>query len=270
MIAKSFTETLPHGPSFDMVFIEGGEFLMGAQDNDPDASSDERPLHRVQLDSFFMGKFQVTQAVWEAVMGYNPSYFIGPRRPVENISWDDVVDQFLPRLNEFTGRAYRLPTEAEWEYAARGGQNGEGYRYAGSGKLVEVGWFIGNEGKETREVGLQYSNELGLYDMCGNVWEWCTDWYDEDYYKACAESGTVVNPFGATGGNSRVVRGGIANRWGADESEVATGGDTRVVRGGSYFSSSVGCRPADRSNDSPDYRRGSIGLRLVLPFQSGG
>ncbi len=218
---------------------------MGAQDNDPDATSDERPLHRVQLDGFFMGKFPVIQSVWEAVMGSNPSVFISPRRPVESISWQDIVEQFLPRLNELTGRAYRLPTEAEWEYAARGGQAGEGYRYAGSGKLEEVGWFDGNENNKTREVGLQYPNELGLYDLSGNVWEWCADWYDGDYYKACAERGTVVNPLGPNGGVHR------------------------VMRGGSYFSRPLLCRPAYRDYRSPDDRDSLFGLRLVLPLQSG-
>lgn len=246
MTAKSFTETLPYGPSFDMVFIEGGEFLMGAEDNDPDAFPREQPVHRVQLEGFFMGKFPVTQAVWEAVMGNNPSTFISPRRPVDTVSWNDIVHEFLPRLNELTGKTYRLPTEAEWEYAARGGQAGEGCRYAGSDKLDEVGWYEDNVNEETREVGLQYPNELGLFDMSGNVWEWCADWYDSDYYKACVESGIVVNPLGPGGGVHR------------------------VVRGGGYFYDPLDCRPAHRSFDSPDYRFDYFGLRFVLPFQSGG
>jgi formylglycine-generating enzyme required for sulfatase activity len=141
---------------------------------------------------------------------------------------------------------YRLPTEAEWEYAARGGRAGEGYRYAGSGKLEEVGWFLHNEGKMTREVGLKYPNELGLYDMSGNVWEWCGDRFGVGYYKTCAESGTVVNPYGSGQG------------------------DHRVVRGGSSFSNPLDCRPAYRNIRSPVIRYSNFGLRLVLPFQSVG
>lgn len=218
---------------------------MGTQDNDPDTLPREQPVHRVQLDGFFIGQFPVTQAAWVAVMGNNPSTFISPRRPVDTVSWNDIVHEFLPRLNNLTGKTYRLPTEAEWEYAARGGQVGEGYRYAGSDKLDEVGWYDRNEKKETREVGLQYPNELGLFDLSGNVWEWCADWFGQNYYSDCAKKGTVGNPKGPSEGFNR------------------------VQRGGSFFITSWFCRAAYLYSNEPESRSATLGFRLALSLQSG-
>lgn len=170
-----------------------------------------------------MGEFLVTQELWEAVMGDNPSSFQGHKRPVEQVSWEDITqkDGFLERLNKrvvFTegspfsrpkGTIYRLPTEAEWEYAARGGQKSCGFpMYSGSHRINEVGWYEENSHSETKPVGLKLPNELGIYDMTGNVWEWCHDWFDADYYQKCLQKGVVKNPLGAEKGQFRVNRGG--------------------------------------------------------------
>ena len=158
-----------------------------------DGNSNEQPVHKVKLSNFEMGKYPITQAQWEAVMGANPSRFnTCDQCPVEKISWNDV-QEFIEKLNEkYPGKNYRLPTEAEWEYAARGGNESKGNLYSGSSELGSVGWFSDNSNNKTHPVGKKQPNELGIYDMSGNVWEWCHDWYDDEYYKTCADQGTVT------------------------------------------------------------------------------
>ncbi len=267
------TITIPSGPSFDLILVEGGEFRMGSPEGTPDAENDEKPDHLVQVSSFQMGEFQVTQALLEAVMGSNPSNFQGSNRPVEQVSWYDAV-AFCNRLSRELGlpfcyysdegfkKAYslegplsnegpvffnaksggfRLPTEAEWEYAAGGGKHSEGYRYAGSDRLKQVGWYTENSGGETHEVGLLYPNELGLYDMSGNVWEWCEDQWHDSYQGAPKDGSAWVN---REQGDSRVQRGGSG--------------------AGFWDHNSQNCRAAYRYYSSPEHRYDSFGFRLVL------
>lgn len=158
----------------EMVLVEGGEFVMG--DTFGGGHPDEYPTHKVTVSNFYIGRYEVTQAEWVAVMGYNPSRFKGDNIPVDNVSWDDI-QEFLARLNEQTGKKYRLPTEAEWEFAARGGIYSRNYKYSGSDDISVVAWYGDNSGGQPHPVGLKRNNELTLYDMCGNVWEWCQDWY---------------------------------------------------------------------------------------------
>lgn len=251
------------GHSFDMLLVQGGAFHMGSDKTaDPVAFDDEQPQHKVTVSDYYMGQFPVTQALWKAVMGAanNPSFFTGDQKPVELVSWNDIVTgdpasnmpAFLETLNEKTkisrppGLTFRLPTEAEWEYAARGGRASKGYRYAGSDKLLEVGWFDNNSHGETKPVGLLAPNELGLYDMSGNVWEWCTDWFDSNYYSQCAEQDAVENPHGPAQGTGRVYRGG---------------GWLNIARI---------CRAANRGHWRPDHRLHGFGFRLALSLQSVG
>ena len=191
------TETIVvKGVPFTMVAVEGGSFMMGSPDDDPDAGgiySDEKPQHRVILSNFAIGQTEVTQALWKVVMGDNPSTNIGYKKPVEQVGWD-LCQTFISKLNALTGRTFRMPTEAEWEYAARGGKNSKGYKYAGSNDIDEVAWNINNSEETTHIVGTKNSNELGLYDMSGNVWEWCQDWYDWTYYSNSPE----INPCNTT------------------------------------------------------------------------
>ncbi|MBV6429412.1 MAG: Serine/threonine-protein kinase pkn1 [Haliscomenobacter sp.] len=271
------TETLPSGPSFNLILVEGGEFRMGSPEGTPDAADDEKPDHLVQVSSFHMGEFPVTQALWEAVMGEqeNRSNFRGPNRPIERVSWYDAV-AFCNRLSRELGlpfcyysderfkKAYslegplsnegpvffnakvggfRLPTESEWEYAARGGKYSEGYRYAGSDRLKQVGWYDENSGKETHEVGLLYPNELGLYDMSGNVWEWCEDQWHGNYQGAPKDGSAWV-----------------------DQKQ----GAARVRRGGGWYYYAQNCRSAYRTYSGPEYRDDDYGFRLVLSLQSAG
>ncbi len=200
--------------SIEMVFVKGGTFTMGSNDGE----DDEKPTHQVTLSDFYIGKYEVTQKQWQAVMGSNPSYFKDcDNCPVEQVSWNDVQN-FIKELNQKTGKNYRLPTEAEWEYAARGGVSTSSTTYSGSNNIDEVAWYTSNSGSKTHPVGQKKSNELGIYDMSGNVWEWCKDWYG--YYS----SGSQANPQGASSGSYRVFRGGswslnyddcrVANRYG--------------------------------------------------------
>lgn len=182
----------------NMVYVEGGTFMMGANGK---ATSFEKPLHQVTLSSFSIGRYEVTQEEWQAVMDSNPSGFFGPRRPVDNVSWDDCQG-FIRKLNAMTGKQFRLPTEAEWEYASRGGNRSRGYKYSGSNDLNSVAWYDENSGRVTHEIGTKIPNELGLYDMSGNVWEWCQDWYGD--YSSSAQT----NPTGPSSGSDRVFRGG--------------------------------------------------------------
>ena len=192
--------------SFEMVYVEGGTFRMGAtEEQGEDARGNEKPVHSVTLSSYLIGKHEVTRALWVAVMRSNLSENLqGGDYPVEMGSWDDC-QEFIGKLNARTGLKFRLPTEAEWEYAARGGNRSKGYKYAGSDDLDEVGWYDDNSRRHMFPVGLRKPNELGLHDMSGNVWEWCQDWYD-DY---TADSQT--NPAGPQSGGFRVLRGGSFN-----------------------------------------------------------
>lgn len=182
--AESETFTV-NGVSFNMVAVEGGTFMMGSEDDDPDAGgiySDEKPQHKVYVSSFAIGETEVTQELWKTIMNSNPSEFKGEKLPVENVSWDDC-QVFISKLNNLTGRQFRLPTEAEWEYAARGGKYSKGYRYSGGNDVDVVAWNWENCNGSTQIVGTKPANELGLYDMSGNVFEWCLDWYDYNYYE---------------------------------------------------------------------------------------
>jgi len=238
-IAEPSTES---GKSFqdpytgmELVFLKGGCFEMG--DTFGDGSPDEKPVHEVCVEDFYMGKYEVTQGQWETVMGNNPSRFKERDRPVEQVSWNDV-QQFISRLKDASGRKFRLPTEAEWEYAARSG--GKREKYAGTsqeGDLGEYAWYFVNSGSQTHPVGEKRPNGLGLYDMSGNVWEWCTDWYGENYYQGSSKN----NPEGPFNGSYR------------------------VLRGGSWFNDSGNARAAYRYCFGPAYRGGTIGFRLCVP-----
>jgi formylglycine-generating enzyme required for sulfatase activity len=217
----------------NMVPVDGGTFWMGANPEDSEAYDDEKPRHQVTLSGFSIGRYEVTQEEWEAVMGSNPSYFKGAKRPVEDVSWDDC-QEFIRKLNEKTGKQFRLPTEAEWEYAARGGNKSQGYKYSGSNNFGAVAWYGGNSGNQTHDVGQKSPNELGLYDMSGNVWEWCQDWYD-DY-----SSSSQTNPTGPASGSNR------------------------VLRGGSWDGGAWDCRVSGRGNYSPGDRDDDLGFRLAL------
>lgn len=217
----------------NMVYVEGGTFTMGAtSEQGDDANDDEKPTRDVTLSSFNIGKYEVTQAQWEAVMGSNPSQFKGENLPVESVSWDDC-QEFIGKLNKLTGMSFRLPTEAEWEYAARGGRSG-GCKYSGSDNIDDVAWYDGNSGNESHAVGQKQANELGLYDMCGNVWEWCQDWHGN--YGSSAQT----NPTGPASGSFR------------------------VFRGGSWYYNAVHCRVSNRNRNLPTLRNSGIGLRLAL------
>jgi len=191
----------------EMVYVEGGTFLMGCtSEQGSDCFDREKPAHQVTVNSYYIGKYPVTQAQWKAVMGNNPSYFKGDNLPVEQVSWDDA-QEFIRKLNAKTGKNYRLPTEAEWEFAARGGSNSRGYKYSGSNNLSNVGWNTDNSGSKTQPVGTKQANELGIYDLSGNVWEWCNDFMN--YYETHAQT----NPQGPLKGIGgwHVYRGGSCN-----------------------------------------------------------
>ena len=192
---KTFTV---NGVSFEMVFVGGGTFQMGGN------YIDELPVHSVTLSDYYIGQTEVTQELWKAVMGSSPSYsdYVGAKNPVNDVSWNDC-QEFISKLNRLTGGRFRLPTEAEWEYAARGGNKNCGYKYSGSDYFLgSVAWYKDNSGSEVHPVGSKSPNELGLYDMSGNVWEWCSDWYG-DY-----PSSPQTNPTGPSSGSGRVLRGG--------------------------------------------------------------
>ena len=191
-----------HPAEPEMVFVQGGTFMMGATpEQGDDCSDDEKPAHYVTVSDFYIGKYEVTQAQWQTVTGNNPSNFRGDNLPVEQVSWDDV-QYFIRRLNAQTGKQYRLPTEAEWEFVARGGNSSRSYKYSGSNTVGNVAWYNENSGGITHPVGTKSPNELGIYDMSGNVWELCSDWF----YSYSKNSQT--NPQGPSSGSDRVVRGG--------------------------------------------------------------
>lgn len=284
---NSLTVTVK-GVSFKMIRVQGGTFTMGCtSEQGGECSSNEKPAHKVTLSTYYIGETEVTQELWKAVMGSNPSEFAPketnsarcsydafvadinklnakkpgsmrvPTRqewdaamvttsgslkcPVENVSWNDC-QTFIRKLNELTGKKFRLPTEAEWEFAARGGTKSAGYKYSGSNDINAVAWYTVNaydKGKSSPDYGTHVvktkkPNELGIYDMSGNVYEWCSDW--DRYYNSSAQT----NPAGPSSGSYRVLRGG---HW---------GDDARY------------CRSSRRDSSGPDYRSNSLGLRLVV------
>lgn len=194
-----------NGVQFKMIDVEGGTFTMGAKNTEPSSYTFEKPLHEVTLSSFKIGETEVTQELWTAVMGYNPSINKSdPKNPVEYVSWDDCK-AFIDKLNELTNLNFRLPTEAEWEYAAIGGKYTHYYKFSGSERAADVAWYITNSNGSTH-IGKQLnSNELGIYDMSGNVYEWVNDWYAR--YTADPQ----VNPQGPETGSFKVYRGGAWN-----------------------------------------------------------
>ena len=234
-----------------MVLVQGGTFMMGSNSGDPD----EMPVNKVTLSSFMIGKYEVTQEKYQRVMGNNPSNFKNgseaPKRPVEQVSWYEAV-AFCNKLSELEGlqkvytisgtdvwvdvskNGYRLPTEAEWEYAARGGSKSQGYTYSGANDAGSVAWYGSNSGSTTHAVGTKAPNELGLYDMTGNVWEWCWDRYKDSY-----NAGSKRDPMGASSG------------------------DTRVHRGGSWNYHTISQRSPNRNYDSPGIRGYDLGFRVV-------
>ena len=222
------------GVGFTMVYVQGGTFTMGCTgEQGSDCESEEKPAHSVTLSSYHIGRHEVTQALWQAVMGSNPSGFKGDNLPVENVSWEDCRD-FIRNLNAKTGQNFRLPTEAEWEFAARGGNRSDGVKYSGAYSMDNAGWYSGNSNNRTHAVGTKNANELGIYDMSGNVLEWCSDWYGS------YSSNSQTNPQGASSGS------------------------LRVYRGGSWSESAQYCRVSNRYVCTPGDRGNYLGFRLAL------
>lgn len=231
------------GLDMKMVYVEGGSFSMGAtSEQHGEAGSDESPVHDVQLDGFYISQFEITQAQWKAVMGtdiYSKSggyslLGVGSNYPMYYVSWHDAV-AFCRELSVQTGKTYLLPTEAQWEYAARGGNKSRGNKYSGSYSIDAVAWYSDNSNNSTHPVGQLRANELGLYDMSGNVWEWCSDWYGSSYYS----NGNRTNPTGPSSGESR------------------------LLRGGSCYSSPANCRVSFRNDGAPLYSLNGNGFRVV-------
>ena len=226
-----------NGVSFKMMPVEGGTFMMGSNNGE----DDEMPVHEVTLSSFSIGETEVTQALWFAVMGANPTSSnswsttcgLGDNYPAYYISWD-ICQSFITKLNQLTGASFRLPTEAEWEYAARGGNKSQGYIFSGSNTIGDVAWYRSNSDNTTHEVATKAPNELGIYDMSGSVWEWCQDWYGS------YSSGNQTNPTGPASGSYR------------------------VVRGGSWSHYAAGCRVSNRPYSNPTHTLDNLGLRLAL------
>jgi len=253
--------TLMHPGEPDIIYVEGGTFKMGCtEDPDEDCYENEKPAHDVTLSSYNIGKFPVTQAQWLAVMGSWPGTApsstngLGDNYPAYHVSWNDIVgtsgtsevingvtyyaNGFIFKLNQLTGKKYRLPTEAEWEYAARGGNQSAGYKYSGSNTVGDVAWYYDNHTLNynyTKPVGTKAANELNIHDMSGNVWEWCSDWYSDTYYSETPTN----NPTGPAVGS------------------------IRVLRGGSWYNGARNARVSLRGYGAPGYRSGDIGFRLA-------
>ena len=236
MASGSNTISIPvkNGISIEMVKVEAGTFMMGATPEMENPFDNEKPTHQVTLtNDYYIGKYEVTQALWQAVMGKKPSRFKGDNLPVVSVSWNDC-QKFISKLNRKTGKKFRLPTEAEWEYAARGGKKSRCYQYSGSNNISDVAWYYNNSCSKTYIAGSKQANELGIYDMSGNVKEWCQDWFGS------YSSSSQVNPTGANSGSYCVGRGGSWN----------------CVAGS--------CNPSTRFSFAPDDRYDDLGLRLVL------
>lgn len=226
--AQTYTENAGCDLGMKMVYVEGGTFQMGSSEGE----SDEKPVHYVTLSSYYIAECEVTQAQWKKIMGNNPSYFKGDDRPVEQVTWEEA-NAFCRELSLMTGKKYVLPTEAQWEYAARGGKKGYGSLYSGSFAIDKVAWYDGNSGNRTHSVKQKQPNELGLYDMSGNVWEWCQDWYGS------YSSDSQRNPQGPSSGSFR------------------------VLRGGGWYRSARFCRVSSRYYCAPSYNSGTYGFRIV-------
>ena len=242
---QDFTETA-FGINMKMIYVEGGTFTMGCtSDQGGECDNDESPNRQTTVGSYYIGMLEVTQSQWEKVMGTSiyqqkakagasNTYGTGADYPMYYVSWEEAKE-FCARLSRQTGRSYSLPTEAEWEYAARGGNKHEGTKYSGGWSIDDVAWYSGNSNSSTHPCGTKRSNALGIYDMSGNVWEWCEDWYGKQYLQYDNN-----NPKGASTGSSR------------------------VVRGGSWYNSAGGCRVAFRGINAPDHRLSILGFRVVL------
>ena len=230
LVRGDYVENADCGLDMKMIRVDGGTFHMGAYDDDKDAM----PIHTVTLDGYFISECEITQSQWIALMGYNISNFTGVNHPVDNVSWDEAL-AFCRELSRITGKHYTLPTEAQWEYAASGGKKSQGYVYSGSYSPGQVAWFKENNGVSSYPVKQAMPNELGLFDMSGNVLEWCMDWYDKDYYHYSPEQ----NPTGPAVGTQR------------------------VLRGGSWRGTATNCRVSHRRHSVPSHRSSSIGFRVV-------
>lgn len=223
------------GVSFGMVHVEGGKFVMGAKENEEGAFSNEEPAHEVTLSDYWIGETPVTRALWRAVMGDIPSYSNRMLHPVVYVTWIDC-QKFIKRINELTGKKFHLPTEEQWEFAARGGNKSKGFNFAGSNEINDVAWYEANSEYKTHPVGKKHPNELGLYDMSGNVWEWCQDWFDT-YYNYNLGQYKSTNP---------------------------TTDSYGVCRGGSSNSSAPQCRLSFRNYIWLSKSENNLGLRLAL------
>lgn len=231
---NSLTIHLKKGINIELIKVEAASFTMGATSAKEKPDANEKPAHEVSLSqNYYIGKYEVTQEVWKTVMGNNPSKFKGTNLPVEMVSWKDC-QKFIAKLNRMTGMQFRLPTEAEWEYAARGGNKSKGYQYSGSDNLTEVAWYDENSGKRTHPVGTKKANELGIYDMSGNVMEWCQDWFG--FYTGSPQK----DPTGPYTGTFRTNRGGC------------------------WYSYPWYCRSSSRNKQSPYDSYFNLGLRLAL------
>lgn len=246
-LTKTFTV---NGENFEMVLVEGGTFMMGGtKEQGKDCEENEKPVHEEKVDSFYIGKYEVTQRLWNAVIGseHNPSFNTGcDDCPVEGVSWNDA-QVFVTKLSILTKQPFRLPTEVEWEYAARGGRQSKGYKYSGSLHIDKVAWYIDNYQKNksgdkgtTHPVGMKQPNELGLYDMSGNVWEWCEDLYTKEYEQ-----------------NGKSVHSG----WPFEGTHLYF---RHVLRGGSWGGTAKGCRVSYIDYDMGTYRDEYGGFRIAL------
>lgn len=243
---------------YKMVLVEKGSLglMMGAtNEQGNDAQKDEKPVHIVRLDSYYIGQTEVTQALWKAVMGSCHTRFTGDDLPVEQVSWYDC-QKFIRKLNSLTGKQFSLPTEAQWEIAARGGEMGKGYKYSGSDNISSVAWYEGNSESKTHPVGQKKPNELGLYGMSGNVWEWCNDWYGDYslYDKDMSEEELAFRDewFGGNFGTLLINPTGPKN------------GTYKVARGGGWLSNASFNRVSCRQYYTPDKRQTDLGFRLCL------